>query len=43
MSGFTDDVPVTGTDILLRKPFKPADLLAHVQRALEVGTAPGQR
>ena len=35
MSGYTDDVHAAeGDTLLLRKPFMPADLLAHVRRAL---------
>ena len=35
MSGYTDDAHASiGDALLLRKPFMPADLLAHVQRAL---------
>ena len=35
MSGYTDDVHAAEGDTpLLRKPFMPADLLAHVRRAL---------
>ena len=35
MSGYSDDVHAPeGDRLLLRKPFKPADLLAHVRRAL---------
>ena len=40
MSGFTDDVHAAdGDNLLLRKPFKPADLLAHVRRALAAEAA----
>jgi signal transduction histidine kinase/CheY-like chemotaxis protein len=42
MSGFTDDGRAGKGESMLRKPFKPADLLAHVRRALGVGAAVGQ-
>jgi two-component system, cell cycle sensor histidine kinase and response regulator CckA len=40
MSGYTDDVHAAdGDTLLLRKPFMPADLLAHVRRAVDSGAA----